>query len=556
MGTMPCGGTRTVCHTSARRWLTRMSGRTLLLGLVLGLVSGLVPGLVPGLGGRSHAAGPESAGDPPELVVAPQDNLAELVARLPARGRLRLRAGIHQTNRPLRLERPGVTVVGDPGAVVRPTANFVGDALWIVAANDICLERLKLDGEFVATRGIRSQVGSSNLVIQDCEICRWGKHAVDLDGARQWVRDCHIHHCLQKTAGASSDAHGVVTLHAQGLRIERCRIGNCSGDSVQTDRGQWQDVEIIDCELFLEPLAADMGGFQRGDLVGENALDTKREAQLPEGRIVMNCCRMWGFEANVQEGNWAALNIKENVSVTVQGCQIRASRIGARLSGSRKGGHTRCLLRECQFEGCRVGCRFEDQTVPRRRDQIPFQVSQCQFRGCEQDLEYDRVKPAVGAVELPATIEVSGCEFASGLRLKLGTSHPLVVQEARRLLLEEGGNSEQTPGAAPMAPPSVRLAGGVTDRTASQTIDPDGQPICPANQAHRGRVYRQIRGQSHCKCATCGTLWTLPSAALAGTDQNVVAAPENKPENKAVTRPGNPGQQAAKPTRLAPTARR
>ena len=223
--------------------------------------------------------------DPQEIVVSPADDLEAALEMVPEGGRIVLQAGIHRPRGALRLERAGVTLAGEPGAEVHVPEDFQADSLLTVRADGVRITGLVLDGGFASSRAIRSEKTTRDLRIEKCEVRFWGKHGIDLDGAEQLVLNCHIHDCLSKAEGIRTDAHGVVTLHANGLRIEGCRISNCSGDSVQADRGTWQDVEIVDCDMSLEPLVKSMGGFAEGDLVGENAFDSKRESSLPRGKV-------------------------------------------------------------------------------------------------------------------------------------------------------------------------------------------------------------------------------------------------------------------------------
>jgi hypothetical protein len=518
---------------------------------------------ISGLGGglsRALAA-------PPEIVVPPSGDLVALVQSVPAGGRILLKAGVHRPQRALKLERAGVTLAGEPGAELHPPEGLQGDALLTVAADGVRITGLVLDGEFVASRAIRSLQGSRDLRIEGCEIRFWAKHAVDLDGANQLVSNCHIHHILQKANGARSDAHGIVTLHSKGLRVQGCRINNCSGDSFQADRGTWQNLEFVDCDLSLEPLAEPLGGFEKGEVVGENAFDLKRESKLARGQILIEECRMWGFDGSTEASNWTALNLKENVAVTVRNCSVKQSQIGARLAAFRRGSPLICQFENCSFDTCRLALRFEDLRTGPEADAISLSVENCQFGQCDLHLLFDKFRKASGQAvwQLPKGVRITRSVFDPSLRIALGTGDPKVLKEAAGQLLSLGENREENPppalaettntqvravaAAANPAGPSATPPRSASPRSTptsvavSEPVD-DSTPVCPRDESHRGRVYRRAAGQLHCRCGTCGTVWTLADKSSSPTQSppagTRVAGKEPPGTNTKRTGTGNP----------------
>ncbi|MFM8288324.1 MAG: right-handed parallel beta-helix repeat-containing protein [Planctomycetaceae bacterium] len=509
---------------------------------------------------------------PRDMVVSPADDLATVVETVLEGGRIVLKAGVHRPRRALRLERPGVKLVGEPGAELHPPAGVTEDALLTVAADGVRIVGLVLDGEFEATRAIRSLQGSRDLRIEECEIRYWAKHAVDLDGSDQLVSNCHIHDILQRTNGARSDAHGIVTLHAQGLRIQGCRIENCSGDSFQADRGIWQDIEISDCDLSQEPLDSPLGGFPEGDLVGENAIDVKRAAQLERGRILVEECRMWGFQRVTEDGHWAALNLKENVAATVRNSSVSQSQIGLRLAGFRRGSPLICRLENCSIETCEFGIRFEDLRTGPEAAAMSLSVENCQFAGCELHLLFlksGRI-PGQALWHPPKGIEVSHCRFDPQLQMSVGTGDSKLLKEAIGQLLSLGENREVNPtrpdasgvlatGATdPASSPGARPAKLAQTRRApipTAALDPpsDTPFICPHDSAHQGRVYRRAAGQLHCRCDSCGAVWKTPEkstkppttgAGVASTDAPAASPPTTAAPSTTAT--GGTGSPPAK----------
>lgn len=508
---------------------TTLCGLRILVRLGCAVVLGLACTAVPG-----------AETEPVELRVDPGGDLTAALAQVPAGGRLVLRKGVHPVTRPLRIERAGVTVAGEPGAELHAAPELTTDACLTVAADGVRITGLTLDGEFVVTRAIRSVRGSRDLRIEHCEIRHWGKHGVDLDGTAQVVANCHIHHCLRKIDGARADAHGIVTLHADGLRVESCRIGNCSGDSVQADRGTWQNLEIVDCELFLEPLTESLGGFNAGDLVGENGFDSKREPGLERGRVLIEKCRLWGFDASVEQGNWAALNLKENVAVTVRDCRVERSRIGARLAAVRRGGRLTCQLENCRFENCVTGIRFEDLKSVSAGEAVALAVEGCHLGDCQWHLQFDQYKrvSGQGTWELPQGVSVTRCLFDPSIRIALGTGDPARIREATGALLASGENREERPASQPAErrDTPVRVAAGSVAPRSVKPVDPAAgenmNPVCPRDESHRGRVYRRVAGQLHCRCPSCGTVWTVAQAGESPAAPGQSASPTGVASNR------------------------
>jgi hypothetical protein len=488
-----------------------------------------------------------ASADPQEIVVSPADDLKAAFEMVPEGGRIVLKSGIHRPPGALRLERAGVTLTGEPGAELHATENLTAAAMLTVCADGVRINGLVFDGGFVPSRAIRSEQTTRNLRIEDCEVRYWGKHGIDLDGAEQLVLNCHIHHCLSKAEGIRTDAHGVVTLHANGLRIERCRINNCSGDSVQADRGSWQNVEIVDCDMSLEPLAKSMGGFAEGDLVGENAFDSKRESNLPRGKVLIEKCRMWGFDGSTQQGNWAALNLKENVEVTVQGCTVERSQIGTRFAAVRRGSPLIVHMEDCDFSKCGVALRFEDLREGPDALIPELSVDDCRIRDCKLHLMFlgYRRGSGQGPWQPPNGVFIRNCVFAPRIRLAVGTGDPKVVKEATRQLVMLGNNQEQDvldhgAGAGDSPSQAARGSKGVTGgRGGKAEASNESGPVCPNDESHRGKIYRRAGGKLHCRCPACGALWTLPD----NTAKPAPTTPEPKPAPAAEK--GAPGTKPA-----------
>jgi hypothetical protein len=184
-------------------------------------------------------------------------------------------------------------------------------------------------------------------------------HAIDIDGDDAIVRKCFIHDNLWNENGVRHDVHGVVTTNAQRLTIEQCTIHNCSGDCVQGERGNWDMLRIVNCELTNAPLPRDLGGFQRGTYPGENAFDSKHISGS-RGRVAVVNCRMHGFRTKLRVYT-SAIVLKENVDAVIDSCDFYDSTIALRLRGFSRGMAMWPVVMNCVIRGNDVAFRLEDR---------------------------------------------------------------------------------------------------------------------------------------------------------------------------------------------------
>lgn len=468
--------------------------------------------------------------DQDEIEVPPTGDLTAALKMVPAGGRIVLKPGIHRPDSTLRIDSDGVSLVGEPGAELHAPKDLVADAFLTVDAAGVRIQGVVFDGKFADCQAIRSLRNSQNLRIEECEVRYWSKNGVELDGTDLVVSKCRIHHCLSTSDGKPDEVHGVVTTNAKGLRIEGCRISNCSGDSIQADRGSWQEIEIVDCDLFLEPLAESMRGFKKGDLVGGNAFDTKRDARFPLGIVLIENCRMWGFDRSNDDGAWAALYLRENVEVTVKGCSVDRSQVGCRMVAVRNGAALVCHIEDCKFTNCEAALRFEDFKEGSDTLTPDLTVENCHLGNCEKHLWFYNYRRTTGQGpwKPPTGVRISHCLFEPSIRLRLTTTDPKILRDARQNLLTDGENREQDPSDS-TTEPSDRAGRDApeprTAKTSGKTAGGNGDDtanVCPRDDSHRGKMYRRAAGKLHYRCPTCGAIWTLPdpTAAPGKTNQN------------------------------------
>ena len=206
------------------------------------------------------------------------------------------------------------------------------------------------------------KIKSDDVTLRNCEIFN-GKHNAIVVYAKNVVIDsCKIHHLLKGTFKDQKDAHGI-SGQPNRLMIRNCEIYATSGDSVQFDpsREPWGDVTIENCTFWTAPLKKDAAGFRAGERPGENALDTKQLKTNPRSRVTIQNCLFYGWgqgQIKVQ----AALNIKENVSVTVDGCVLHSNDVCFRLrGGTGERGGAEVQIKDCAIYSSLVGVRMEDK---------------------------------------------------------------------------------------------------------------------------------------------------------------------------------------------------
>ncbi|MEO2035156.1 MAG: right-handed parallel beta-helix repeat-containing protein [Planctomycetaceae bacterium] len=307
------------------------------------------------------------------IVVRPGDDVQAAIDAVADAGTVVLEDGQYEVLKPIRITRPGVTLTAaNPRAARLVVSNeFVGNpktnkgTLIRVDSANVTIRDLVLDGQFIvlqkaieATDTDDEESQSHGLVVDNCEIFHFTHHAIDIDGDDATVRECLIYENLLFENGARQDVHGVVTTNAQRLTVENCTIRNCSGDCVQGERGIWDMLTIVDCELSGGALPTDLGGFKKGDYASENAFDSKHRSQS-RGRVAIRNCTMHGFRTDFRD-YMAAVVLKENVDAVIDSCEISDSSIALRLRGLGKG-VMRPVVMNCMIRGNDLAFRLEDQ---------------------------------------------------------------------------------------------------------------------------------------------------------------------------------------------------
>lgn len=292
---------------------------------------------------------------------SPLQTLPVALKRLKTAGIILLRAGRYPISAPLEIAIKGASIQPREGeSVVIEHGDYRGP-VFTVTAEGVTLDGLTLDGKFAAdARAIVGKNSAGKLTIKRCEVKNFTNHAIDLDGDDNRVENCHVHHILwwDKAKTAREDAHGIVTTNAKRLLIKGCRIHHVSGDCFQGDRGQWTAVTIDGCDFANGALEEDMAGFKKGVSPGEDGIDTKHVPGGEHARLIVRRTRFHDFRSSFIDTP-AALNLKENIEVVVDGCDMADAVVALRLRGTGRGELWPAVV-NCTIRNCDVGVRYED----------------------------------------------------------------------------------------------------------------------------------------------------------------------------------------------------
>ena len=223
---------------------------------------------------------------------------------------------------------PGSTVVTFPGRVLD------------ISHTHFVMNNFILDGQYGTTVAVAVRSSAHDAVLRNLEVRRSSRDLVDIGATNRVLIDgCLIHHALNPTGGRT-DAHGVVASAARDLTIRNTEIHTFSGDGFQIDPGRvapgWSNVIVEGSHIWLQPLPGPENGFAAGVVPGENAIDTKANSGLPRAVITIRNTVMHGFQ-NGFVTNMAAMNLKENITATVDGVTVFDSDIAFRLRGPGSG---------------------------------------------------------------------------------------------------------------------------------------------------------------------------------------------------------------------------
>lgn len=238
--------------------------------------------------------------------------------------------------------------------------------------------------------GNRVKITADKVTLKNCEIRNATGNGVGVFGKDVLIENCKIHHLLNSTFKDQKDAHGI-TGGWNNVTIRNCEIYYVSGDAVQfdPDRRTTGKAVIENCTFWTGPLPADAGGFKKGERPGENAIDTKTKPSGPRCELVVRDCYFHGWNQPAQISNMAALNLKENVQVTIERTIVADSEIAFRLRGPTKRGGAHVTIKDCAVFDSGVGVRMEDKVENVKIERLAF--------GDKVAKKYHRVAGSPGA---------------------------------------------------------------------------------------------------------------------------------------------------------------
>lgn len=259
------------------------------------------------------------------------------------------RHGTAQTRITIRAAAGATVVVTHPGQVLNVQHAF------------ITVDGLILDGQFGAKDLIHVGSAANHFIMRESEVRHSARDCIDMDAPENvLIESTRIHHCLFWD-GQRQDAHGITGGGVRGLTIRNTEIFYVSGDAIQfaPSRAFWDNITVENCHFWNGPLPQAAAGFAAGMVTGENAFDTKTPTGGPRSRLLVRNCLMHGFRGVIS--NQAAMNIKENVDVTIDRVTIYDSDIAFRMRGPAQATVTNCVLYDVGR-----GVRYEDGIDPLR----------------------------------------------------------------------------------------------------------------------------------------------------------------------------------------------
>ncbi|MDZ4288453.1 MAG: right-handed parallel beta-helix repeat-containing protein [Prosthecobacter sp.] len=211
--------------------------------------------------------------------------------------------------------------------------------------------------------GNRVKITADDVNLRNCEIRNATGNGVGIFGKNVTIENCRIHHMLAGSIKDQKDAHGI-TGHWGNTVIRNCEIFYTSGDSVQFDpeRNSVGQALIEHCTFWTGPLPADAAGFKRGEVPGENAVDTKvRPGDAERCKLTIRDCYFHGWQPPGAIDMMAALNLKEHIAATVTNCVLANNQVAFRLRGPGPRGGAQVEVKDCAIYDGDIGVRMEDK---------------------------------------------------------------------------------------------------------------------------------------------------------------------------------------------------
>jgi len=222
------------------------------------------------------------------------------------------------------------------------------------------IEGMVFDGQYGGHDIVKVYDGGGGLVFRGNEVRRGARDGIDLNAPAGVVIDgCTIHDLLWMDGGVRNDAHGIVTGGVAGLTVRDTEVYYVSGDCLQTAYGGWRDVLVEGCEFWNGPLPTARAGFPAGVNPGENAIDTKERADEPRATMTVRDSVFHGWRGDYIS-NAAALNLKQNCDVLVEGNTFYDNEFALRLRGAPDDAGAHVTVTNSVFHDNDWPIRYED----------------------------------------------------------------------------------------------------------------------------------------------------------------------------------------------------
>lgn len=222
------------------------------------------------------------------------------------------------------------TILTRPGTLLR------------INSPNIRIENLTFDAQFATEQCIEIHENGRAAYIRQCEVRNGGSNGISLRQADNVIIEhCTIHHMLRGTWNNQKDAHGIKASNQKNLTIRGCKIFYVSGDCIQSDPSMrpplWDNLLIEDCTLWTGPLPDNAAGFRKGEIPGENAVDTKTDSTgydpLFRARVTIRNTEVYGFVRDGFINNRAAFNLKHGIDCTLETVKVHHCQIAIRARG-------------------------------------------------------------------------------------------------------------------------------------------------------------------------------------------------------------------------------
>ncbi len=205
-------------------------------------------------------------------------------------------------------------------------------------------EGMRFDGQFGTSDVVRVFTSGDFGVLEGVEILNGSRDGIDMGVNNESsppsdflegfsIRNSEISNILGMSGGSRIDAHGIVAGAVRNFVIADTEIHYVSGDALQLQNGDWDDVLVDSVKFWNGPLPEATNGYSAGVNPGENAIDTKQDRRLPtRGRLQVQDSEFFGWDGSLIS-NSAAFVLKEKVDVTIERSLFYDNNIALRLRG-------------------------------------------------------------------------------------------------------------------------------------------------------------------------------------------------------------------------------